>query len=112
MALLGTTPRTVSSKPSPKRPTVPPAREGRAIRLRYEEWAEAWAELTWEPLEFIDAGEDVVVAVVAMRGRSQVGDAPVDIPVSFVYELRDSLVVRDRPFGSKDQALEAAGLSE
>ena len=26
--------------------------------------------------------------------------------------LRDSLVVRDRPFGSKDQALEAAGLSE
>ena len=85
-------------------------REG--IRLRYEEWAEAWAELTWEPLEFIDAGEDVVVAVVAMRGRSQVGGAPVDIPVSFVYELRDSLVVRDRPFGSKDQALESAGLSE
>ncbi len=35
-----------------------------------------------------------------------------DFRPAFVYEVRDGKIVRDRPFMSKSQALEAAGLSE
>jgi ketosteroid isomerase-like protein len=31
---------------------------------------------------------------------------------AFVYEVRDGSIVRDRAFTSRDQALEAAGLSD
>jgi ketosteroid isomerase-like protein len=58
----------------------------------------------------IDAGRDVVIAVVAMTGRAEGSGAPLDAPAVFVYELRDGAIVRDRPFTSKSQALEAVGL--
>jgi ketosteroid isomerase-like protein len=65
-----------------------------------------------EPVEFIDAGAGVVVAVIAMAGSGRGSGAPMDAPAAFVYEMRDGKVVRDRAFSSRSQALEAAGLSE
>ena len=85
-------------------------REG--VRKRYRDFSEAWEDLSWEPVEFIDAGDDIVVAVIVMRGRGQGSGAAVETPLAFVYELRDGKLVRDRPFTTRGQALEAAGLSE
>ncbi len=85
-------------------------REGQ--RERYWHFVGIWGEFVMDPVEFIDAGDDVVVAVVAMTGRGEGSGAPLDAPAVFVYELRDGLVVRDRPFTSRSQALEAAGLRE
>ena len=91
----------------------PDTYEGRqGVRERHRFFHEAWGGLEWEPVEFINASDDIVVAVIAMRGRGQGSGAPIDVPMAFVYELRDGMVVRDRPFTSKDQALEAAGLRE
>jgi ketosteroid isomerase-like protein len=88
-------------------------REGwEGMRVRYRNFSEAWESLDWEPIEFMEAGEDVVVAVVEMRGRGQVGGALIETPLTFVYELRNGRIVRDRPFTSRSQALEAAGLEE
>jgi ketosteroid isomerase-like protein len=85
-------------------------REG--VRERERRFREIWGDLTWEPVEFIDAGDDVVVAVVVMRGHGRGSDVPVEAPGAFVYEVRDGRIVRDRPFGTKSEALEAAGLPE
>jgi len=85
-------------------------REG--VRERDLGFREAWGDLTWEALEFIDAGGDLVVAVVAMHGHGKSSDVPVDAPAAFVYEVRDGLILRDRPFTTRTQALEAVGLSE
>jgi ketosteroid isomerase-like protein len=86
-------------------------REG--VRERERHFRETWGDWAWEPVEFIDAGDDVVVAVVAMRARGRGSGAPVELEAAaFVYELRDGRIVRDRAFTSRRQALEAAGLSE
>jgi ketosteroid isomerase-like protein len=79
---------------------------------RYRNFTEMWGDLVWEPVEFLDADGDVVVAVIAMRAHGRGSDAPVEIQAAFVYEVRDGKIVRDRAFTSESQALEAAGLSE
>ncbi len=63
-------------------------------------------------MEFIDAGGDAVVGVIAMRAHGRGSDVPVEIQVGFVFEIRDGKIARDRAFTSKSQALKAAGLSE
>jgi ketosteroid isomerase-like protein len=85
-------------------------REG--VRAREQRLREIWRELAFEPVEFIDAGDDVVVAVIALRGHARGGDVPITRPAAFVYELRDGRIVRDRIFRSRDEALEAVGLRE
>jgi ketosteroid isomerase-like protein len=82
------------------------------MRRRHREFYEAWEDVNWEPVEFIDAGDDIVVAEIAMRALGHGSGAPVDRPFGFVYELRDGKIVRDRPFTSKSRAREAAGLRE
>jgi ketosteroid isomerase-like protein len=81
------------------------------LRKRYWRFVEIWGDFVAEPVEFIDAG-DIVVAVISMRGRGRESDTPFDFLPAFVYEVRDGKIVRDRPFMSKSQALEAAGVQE
>jgi ketosteroid isomerase-like protein len=46
-------------------------REGwEGVRDRHRIFSEAWGGLNWEPVEFMDADKDVVVAVIAMRVRA------------------------------------------
>ena len=71
-----------------------------------------WGELVQDPVEFIDAGDDLVVAVVALRGRGRGSGAPLHAQAVWVHELRAGRVARMRAFTTKEQALEAAGLSE
>lgn len=78
------------------------------FRERYRQFTETWGDFVMEPVEFIDAGDDVVVAVIAMTGRGMGSDAPMDAAAVFVYEVRDGKIVRDRPFESRSEAFEAA----
>ena len=43
-----------------------------------EHFTEVWSDIVFEPLEFIDAGEQLVITVVAYRGRGGAGGAPLD----------------------------------
>jgi uncharacterized protein len=85
-------------------------REG--VRAREWRLRESWRELAFEPVEFIDAGDDVVVVVVALRGHARGGDVPITVPAAFLYELRDGRISRDCIFRSRDEALEVVGLRE
>ena len=82
------------------------------LRRRYRNFMRMWGDVAFEPVEFTEAGDDVVVAVIAMRGHGRGSDAPFDAVGAFVYEVRDGRIVRDRAFTSRSQALEAAGLEE
>ncbi|HXE98709.1 MAG TPA: nuclear transport factor 2 family protein [Solirubrobacterales bacterium] len=88
--------------------------EGReGLRERNQQFAEGpWRDFDFEPTDFIDAGEGVVVAVVALRGHGRGSGVPVDTVAAFVYEVRVGRIARDRAFTSRSQALEAAGLRE
>jgi len=39
-------------------------------------------------------------------------EARIDMRVAIVYRMRDGLIVRGREFASREEALEAAGLSD
>ena len=77
-----------------------------------EHFTEMWSDLSWEPLEFIDAGENRVIAVIGMRGKGGTSGAPMDARAAWLYEMRSGRVSGAKAFTSKQEALKAAGLSE
>jgi hypothetical protein len=54
----------------------------------------------------------VLVAVGTQSARGRLGGNDVSAPFAGVFELRDDKVVEARPFGTKVEALEAAGLEQ
>ena len=55
---------------------------------------EMWGDFVQEPVEFIDGGDDVVVAVIAMRGQGKGSGVPLDAQAVWVHELRAGKVAR------------------
>jgi ketosteroid isomerase-like protein len=76
-----------------------------------EEWADAWAEYSLEPEEFIDAG-DTVVAVFRLRAKGRSSGAEVERQDALVYRLRADKIVSLDYYNSKQQAIEAVGLAQ
>lgn len=72
---------------------------------------EVWKSGRIEPLEFIPAGEEVVVPVrLALVSRTD--HQVVTANAAHVWTLRDGKVIRHRVFQTKAEALEAAALRE
>ena len=82
-----------------------------AIRLLYEENKKTLSGYHVVPVELIDVG-DKVVAVVQMEGTGPVSQIALDDRFAFVFTLRDGRIVREQAFRNREEALEAAGLSE
>jgi hypothetical protein len=78
----------------------------------WSKWLEAWDSLEFDD-ELTDAGERVLAAITPMAMRGKGSGVAVEFPRHWhVFTLRDGQVVRDAIFFDKDEALEAAGLSE
>ena len=72
---------------------------------------EAFGDFTWEPQEFLDHGDHVLVATrFVAEGRGS--GAPVEAMLYNVWTVRQGKAVRVRGYGSRSEALEAAGLAE
>jgi ketosteroid isomerase-like protein len=82
------------------------------IRRRFEiEDNEIWDEHRFEPQEFIDAGDQVVVLQREyQRGKSSGVELSID--TASVLHLRDGRIVRMQGYMDRAAALEAAGLRE
>ena len=81
------------------------------IRRWLDDWNAAWAEWSIEPEEFIDA-DDCVVVVVRMHAKGMGSGVELDRQDALVYLFRDDKILRTDYYNSKEQALEAAGLSQ
>ena len=77
-----------------------------------EDWGAAWAEWSFEPEEFLDAGEDRVVAILRMKAKGRGSGAEVERRDAILYQLRDRKIVRLDYYNDVKQALEAAGLAD
>jgi ketosteroid isomerase-like protein len=80
------------------------------VRRFWTQFLAAWDEYGVQVEELIDAGDDRVVAVMRLSGRTH--ELEVDEARSSLLTLRDGRIVRIEPFASRDGALEAAGLEE
>ena len=81
------------------------------IRQWAEDMLEAWEDFRPEPIEFLDAGDHVIVDVRS-RARGRASGVEVERMTTQVWTLRQGKVVRFETFTERPLALEAAGLSE
>lgn len=101
------------------RPGTPGDMAGRGIyhgheglRIWFRSWYEGWEDLVDQLEEAVAVG-DRVVSGVTMQGRGRASGAEVTSHRYYgVWDFRDGKAVRVVWFPSRDEALEAAGLSE
>jgi ketosteroid isomerase-like protein len=87
--------------------------EGRDAMRRYnEELLEIFEDIVLEAEEIIDGGEDRVIVVLRMTGRARLSGVETDMRFAVLCVLRDGRIVRGREYATKEEALEAMGLSE
>ena len=82
-----------------------------AMRTLYQENRSALPDYRLEPMELIDAG-DQVIAVVRLGGAGRVSQIKLDNRMAFLITIKDGLTIRQQTFRTKEEALEAAGLEE
>jgi ketosteroid isomerase-like protein len=83
-------------------------------RLAYG-FIDSFSEATFEVLELIDAGDHVIASTVVhavLHGQGSASGAGVSDTYVFVYKMRDGLGVEGWEYRTKQEALEALGLSE
>ena len=62
--------------------------------------------------ELLEVGDDKVVAVHRISGTAKQSGIESEMTYAAVYRFRDGKVSRGREYATREQALEAAGLSE
>jgi ketosteroid isomerase-like protein len=74
-------------------------------------WLEPFSEYHVENLDYVDAGECVLIPSQQWGIGTESG-ARVELELTTLYEVRDGRVTRVHQYDTMDEALEAAGLSE
>jgi ketosteroid isomerase-like protein len=81
------------------------------IRRGWARWLGEWEWFNVEPVEFIDAGDRVMVHGTN-RARGRASGVEVTRQFGSVFTVRAGKVLRHEAFATKAEALEAVGLSE
>jgi ketosteroid isomerase-like protein len=86
---------------------------GRDAMLHFavEEIPDVAEDLHVDVEELRDLGEGRVLVVARYLGRGKKSGVELDQRIASVYEFRDGMVAGVRDYGTRDAALEAAGLS-
>jgi hypothetical protein len=79
------------------------------FRQLWLDWLESWTSYHTAVDEAIDAG-DRVVLFAHDTGWRQDTEAEVELFAASIWDVRDAKIVGVQFFGSRDEALEAAGL--
>jgi uncharacterized protein len=69
-----------------------------------------WEYVQMDPEDFREAGDDMVVVLGRLRARARTSGVDLDVPMGFLWTLRDGKVVHGRTFSDQAEALRAAGL--
>ena len=91
---------------------VGPIHGREALRAYFQDWIDTFDEFWFELIELIDAGGDTVVTVERYGGRARLSGVETDQTEAEVFTIRDGKIAQCRECGTRDEALEAAGLSE
>jgi ketosteroid isomerase-like protein len=89
-----------------------PMRGKEAVRAYIQDWLDTFDDFKTEAVELIAVGDDQVVAVVRLSGRAKASGIETDLTFAVLYTVRDGKLARGREYETREEALEAAGLSE
>ena len=93
----------------PERPIV---RGVEALRRFRDSGPWGGSPIHFEPERFFDVDDERVLVFARVSATGQMSGAQVEIRVAHEFTIRDQLVVRFKVHVNRDEALEAAGLSE
>ena len=79
------------------------------LRTFFRHWYEAWKHVEPDLEALIDGGEQII-SIETTRGRGRTSGAVVELPHAAVWTFREGKIVKVVWFGSRAEALEAAGL--
>jgi ketosteroid isomerase-like protein len=77
-----------------------------------EDWPRQWEDFLLEVVEVIDASDTQLVSVTRQRGRGRESRIEMDFEIAFLHTIRDGKLSRLEMFLSREEALEAVGLTE
>lgn len=80
-------------------------------RQAMEDAAEQWRDFSNEVEELVDAGDDVVVAIVRASGRGRTSGVPVERRTGALIRLNEGRIVSTEYHVSPEDAFAAAGLA-
>ena len=83
-----------------------------AMRAYMQDWIDTFDDFKTEAVELIDAGDDKVIAMLHASGRAKLSGIETDVTYAVVYKIRDGKVAQGREYMTREEAVEAAGLSE
>jgi ketosteroid isomerase-like protein len=80
------------------------------VRMLFEELSGVWNELTLELLEVLQEDDDGQILKVRFAGRGGGSGVEVDRILFYVHDVKDGLLLRQRPFDTAEEAFAAAGV--
>jgi ketosteroid isomerase-like protein/ribosomal protein S18 acetylase RimI-like enzyme len=89
-----------------------PLRGRDAMRAYVQDWIDTFDGFEIHPIELIDGGGNIVVAVLRYGGRAKLSGVPTDSTFGVVFSIRGEKIARGREYPTRREALKAAGLSE
>jgi ketosteroid isomerase-like protein len=97
--------------PPDQNPIVGTYRGAEAIRAFFTELWAAFEEVTVQPGEFLELDDRILVSL-QMQLRPSDSDAKVEMQITHLWTMRDGKPARCEVFLRREQAFEAAGVSE
>jgi ketosteroid isomerase-like protein len=82
------------------------------FRRWWTEHNDVWEEFRLEVVEVIESGDERVITVTAVRGRGQGSGISIEGTGAVLWKLGEGKVLGAKLFQSREEALEAVGLSE
>lgn len=83
-----------------------------ALGTALAEWLESWTEITVQAERIVDLEDGRVLVLSHQTGRGRGSGTPLDLRMADIWTVRDGRLVRWETYWNRDDALEAAGLSE
>ena len=83
-----------------------------AVRAWLQDWMDMFDGYWQQLVELIDAGGDTVFTAERFGGRARLSGVETDSPNWTVFTIRDGKIASGHEYATREQALEAAGLSE
>jgi ketosteroid isomerase-like protein len=83
-----------------------------AVRHYMADWLDTFDDLTFTPDELIEVDVERVLVCQRMGGRAKQSGIETQLSFAVIYTVRDGRLVTVREYATKEEALEAAGLSE
>ena len=95
-----------------RRRPIDPLHGRDAVRAWLQDWIDMFDGFWQQLVELIDAGGDTVFTAERFGGRARLSGVEADSPNWTVFTIRDGKIASGHEYATREQALEAAGLSE